>query len=30
VPPDRMWTTVMTAGGVLLGLFTLALLATGR
>ncbi|HET7428317.1 MAG TPA: DUF202 domain-containing protein [Gaiellales bacterium] len=30
VPPDRTWTTVMTAGGVLLGLFTLALLATGR
>ena len=30
VPPDRVWTTVMTAGGVLLGLFTLALLATGR
>jgi putative membrane protein len=30
VPPDRRWTSVMTAGGVLLGLLTLALLATGR
>jgi putative membrane protein len=30
VPADRTWTTLMTAGGVLLGLFTLALLATGR
>jgi putative membrane protein len=30
VPPDRTWTVVMTAAGVLLGVFTLALVATGR
>ena len=30
VPPDHMWTTVMTVGGVVLGLLTLVLLATGR
>ena len=30
VPPDRMWTTVMTVGGVVLGVLTLVLLATGR
>jgi putative membrane protein len=29
-PPDRTWTLVMTVGGVLLGLFTLVLVATGR
>jgi putative membrane protein len=29
-PPDRAWTLVMTVGGVLLGLFTLVLMATGR
>ena len=30
VPPDRAWTLVMTIGGVVLGLLTLVLLATGR
>ena len=30
VPPDRIWTGVMTVGGVVLGLLTLLLLATGR
>jgi len=29
-PPDRAWTLVMTIGGVVLGLFTLVLMATGR
>ena len=30
VPPDRAWTMVMTVGGVVLGAFTLVLMATGR
>jgi inner membrane protein YidH len=30
VPPDRLWTVVMTVAGVVLGLLTLLLLATGR
>ena len=30
VPPDRGWTLVMTVAGVLLGVFTLVLMATGR
>ena len=30
VPPDHGWTVAMTVGGVLLGLLTLLLLATGR
>ena len=30
VPPDRSWTLVMTVGGVVLGVFTLVLMATGR
>jgi inner membrane protein YidH len=30
VPPDRAWTMVMTVGGVVLGVFTLVLMATGR
>jgi putative membrane protein len=30
VPPDRTWTVAMTAGGVVLGVLTLVLLATGR
>jgi putative membrane protein len=30
VPPDRTWTAAMTVGGVVLGLLTLLLLATGR
>ena len=29
-PPDRLWTLAMTVAGVLLGLFTLVLMATGR
>jgi putative membrane protein len=30
VPPDRAWTMAMTIGGVLLGVLTLVLMATGR
>ena len=30
VAPDRGWTLAMTAGGVLLGVLTLVLVATGR
>jgi putative membrane protein len=30
VPPDRAWTLAMTLAGVLLGVFTLVLMATGR
>ena len=30
VPPDRMWTVVMTVAGVVLGLFTLVLMAFNR
>jgi putative membrane protein len=30
VPPDRAWTLVMTLAGVLLGVFTLVMMATGR
>ena len=30
VPPDRIWTMVMTVGGVVLGAFTLVLMAVGR
>lgn len=30
VPPDRAWTLVMTLAGVLLGILTLVLMATGR
>ena len=29
-PPDRIWTSVMTIGGVVLGLLTLLLRASGR
>jgi hypothetical protein len=30
VPPDRAWTLAMTVAGVLLGVFTLVMMATGR
>jgi hypothetical protein len=30
VPPDRAWTLVMTVAGVVLGLFTLVLMAFNR
>jgi inner membrane protein YidH len=30
VPPDRTWTLVMTTAGVILGVFTLLLMATGH
>ena len=30
VPPDRLWTLIMTVAGVLLGVFTLVLMAFNR
>jgi putative membrane protein len=30
VPPDRFWTMAMTLAGVLLGMLTLVMMATGR
>jgi putative membrane protein len=30
VPADRLWTVAMTVAGVVLGVFTLVLMATGR